>query len=235
MSKSASGSALLSRRNAAAAAALALGGAASGRMSAQVKPAGAGRFEPRRHDKDDWLDQVPGQHRLVFDTTTPESLSQALLFANNFLRTNRTDYGLQNSDLAVVIVVRHRSAPFGFNDAMWAKYGAAAGAHASFEDPKTKTTPKINVFNATDYGTLLANRGVNFEMLAKQGVQIAVCSASTRAISGVAAKAMGVEVDTVFKEITSNLVSNARMAPAGIVTVARAQERGYALISNCAV
>ena len=219
----------LTRRNAgaAAAAALAFGGIAA----AQVKAAAA-RFEPIRHDKDNWLDKLPGGHRLVFDTTTPASVAQAIFFANNFLRTNRNDYGLQNSDLAVVIVLRHQSAPFGYSDAMWAKYGSAAAAHAAFEDPKSKGIPKANVFNSADYGNLMPNRGTTIDVVAKQGVQFAVCSASTRAVAGVIARASGGEVDAIYAEITSNLVSNARMVPAGIVTVARAQERGYSLISN---
>ena len=81
------------------------------------------RWEPVRHEKDDWLDKVPGKHRLVFDTTTVDGLGDALLFANNFFRANKGEYGLDSSDLAVVIIVRHRSTPLGYNDAMWAKYG----------------------------------------------------------------------------------------------------------------
>ena len=220
----------LTRRNAGAAAVAAM--ALAGSARAQVKSTAAGRFAPGRHEKDDWLDQAPGQHRLVFDTTSPDSLAQAIFFANNFMRVNRSDYGLQNSDLAVVIVVRHRSAPFGYSDAMWAKYGTAAAAHAAFEDPRSKAIPKANVFNSADYGNLMPNRGVTIDAVAKQGVQLAVCSSSTRAVAGVIARATGGDTEAIFSEITGNLVSNARMVPAGIVTVTRAQERGYSLVSN---
>jgi len=34
----------------------------------------------------------------------------------------------------------------------------------------------------------------------------------------------------VFKELTENLVQSGRMVPAGIVTVNRAQERGYSFV-----
>jgi hypothetical protein len=37
--------------------------------------------------------------------------------------------------------------------------------------------------------------------------------------------------DAIYNELTTNLVSNARMVPAGIVAVNRAQERGYSLAS----
>ncbi len=88
-------------------------------------------------------------------------------------------HGLQNSDLALVIVVRHRSAPFGFNYAMWAKYNAALAAHASYEDPKSKAVPKINVYNSGEYAELAPNRGTTLAALAKQGVQFAVCANSS--------------------------------------------------------
>jgi intracellular sulfur oxidation DsrE/DsrF family protein len=45
------------------------------------------------------------------------------------------------------------------------------------------------------------------------------------------ARAAGGDTDAVFAEMTANLVSNARMVPAGIVAVSRAQERGYSLVS----
>ena len=36
----------------------------------------------------------------------------------------------------------------------------------------------------------------------------------------------------LYKELTANLVANARMVPAGIVAVNRAQERGYTLVTT---
>jgi intracellular sulfur oxidation DsrE/DsrF family protein len=69
------------------------------------------------------------------------------------------------------------------------------------------------------------------DSLSKQGVQFAVCSMATRANAGMIARTAGKSTDTIFAELTSNLVSNARMVPAGIVAVNRAQERGYSLVS----
>lgn len=218
------------RLNAGAAslAALAIGGVAM----AQEKSAPAARWEPTRHEKDDWLDKLPGKHRLVFDTIGSNGLGEALLFANNFINVNRADYGLQNSDLAVVIIVRHRSTPFGYNDAMWAKYGAAIAARAEVEDPKTKGAPKVNMYNSKEYAELLASRGGTLDSLFKLGVQLAVCATSTRGYARAIAEAVGGNADAINSELIANLVSsNARMVPAGIVAVNRAQERGYSLVS----
>jgi hypothetical protein len=206
-------------------------GAVAAAANAQQKAAPAARWQPTRHDKDDWLDQLPGQHRLVFDTTTPEGLGDAMFFCNSFMGVNRSEYGLQNSDLAVVIVVRFRATPFGYTDAVWTKYGMPMSAQARVEDPKTRLAPKMNLYGAAGYGPLMSNRGVTWDALAKQGVHLAVCSVSTHGYAGNIAAATGANPDTIFGELTSNLVSNARMVPAGIVVVNRAQERGYSLVS----
>ncbi len=219
----------LNRLNAGAASVAAL--AMSGIAMAQVKPRANTPWEPARHQKDDWLDELPGKHRMVFDTTTADGLGDALLFTSNFIRMNRSDYGLESGDLAMIIIVRHRSTAFAFNDAMWTKYGVPLAARSAFEDPKTKAAPKANVFLSQGYGEALNNRGTTLDAVSKQGVQIAVCSLATRAIAGLVAGAVGGSADAIFGELISNLVSNARMVPAGIVAVNRAQERGYSLVS----
>lgn len=209
---------------AASLAALAVGGVAM----AQQKSAAPARWEPARHDKDDWLEQPSAKHRLLFDAITSDGVAEALAFAGNFIRVNKTDYGLENNDLAVVIIVRHRATPFGYNDAMWAKYGTALARFTPIEDPKTKEAPKVNVYNSADYPSL-PNRGTTFESLAKQGVQVGVCSVATRALAGMVAGAVSGNADAINSELIANLVPNARMVPAGIVAVNRAQERGYTL------
>jgi intracellular sulfur oxidation DsrE/DsrF family protein len=200
----------LTRFNAGAAsvAALALGSVAM----AQVKSTPTTPWEPARHDKDDWMDAIPGKHRMVIDTTSPDGLRDGLLYAGNFLLANRTDYGLQNQDLAVIVVARHASTGYGFNDAMWAKYGV------TLADPQTKETPKTNP-SATTLATL-----------ASQGVQFAVCSMATNRIAGMIARASGGTAPEIFTELSANIVKNAHMVAAGIVAVNRAQEKGYSSV-----
>src|SRR4051812_849191 len=181
----------LTRLKVGAAAAVALGGVAR----AQTRP--AARFEATRHDKDDWLDAVPGKHRLVFDTTTSSGFSEALLFANSFLIANRNDYGLQNSDLALVIVVRHIATSFGFNDAMWDKYGVPMAD--GFVDPKTKQTPKTNIYKG-------GAGAATIDGLVKQGVQFAVCTMASRRIAGMIATTTGGNTNTIFDELSANLI-----------------------------
>jgi hypothetical protein len=205
--------------------------AMAGVAFAKQKSSGDSPWRAARHEKDDWLDIPHVKHRLVFDTISADALGDALAFALNFSAMNRAEYGLENSDLAVVIVVRHRSTAFGYSDSMWAKYGTTLAARSKVDDPKTKLPPKVNLYNSTDYGELMPNRGITLEALSKLGVQFAVCSLATHAYAGMIAQQTGSKADAIFSELTGNLVSNARMVPAGIVAVSRAQERNYTLVS----
>jgi intracellular sulfur oxidation DsrE/DsrF family protein len=174
---------------------------------------------------------VSAQHRILFDTTTPAAIGLALLFASNYLAANHAGYGLADDNLAVVICLRHKSTPFAYSDAMWAKYGGPISARAGFTDPTTNQPPVRNVYQATGYGTLLQNNGITLDSMLKRGVRLAVCQMSTRAYATVAAQNTGGKVDDIYKELAEHLVPNARMVPAGIVAVNRAQERGYSFAS----
>jgi len=203
--------------------------AGTAEVRAQSRP--IARFQPERHEKDDWLDQLPGKHRMVFDTTKPDGFGEAIAFASNFIRVNQTDYAIPSDELAIIIVARSRSTPFAYNDAMWEKYGVPLAARANFTDPKTKQAPKLNVYKSADYGDQLPTRGTTLDSLLKQGVHLAVCQVATRNFAGAIAAAVGGKTDTIYEELVANIVNNARMVPAGIVAVNRAQERGYSLVT----
>ena len=191
-------------------------------------PAPAGPWQAARHSEDDWMDQPSAKHKFFMDTTTAEALGNAMLYTNNFFTASRNGYALTDQDSAVIVCVRHESAPFAFSDAMWAKYGAVLAEHAgNFNDPKTKQTPAINVYVAAGYNGLLPSRGITLDANIKRGLRLAVCQLATRAIAGVAAQRTGGKVDDIYKELVDNRLPNATMVPAGIVAVSRAQEHGY--------
>jgi intracellular sulfur oxidation DsrE/DsrF family protein len=207
------------------------GGAAFGAagISAQGQSReGGAKFQPARHAADDWFDQVPGQHRFVFDSITADGLTNALLFMNNYYTANQTGYGLTDKDLAVVLVLRHRSTPFAYNNAIWGKYGTPITQRSQYNDPSTNQPPKTNLFAGSGGG---GQGGRNtLVTLAERGVQFAVCQISTRNYANTIAMATGANADAVYAELAGNLLANARLVPAGIVAVNRAQERGYSLV-----
>ncbi len=202
-------------------------GVAGFRPAFPVQSSASSPFEPAHHQEDAWFDKIPGKHRFIFDTTTPEGFGGALLYANNFFEANKTGYGLDASDLAVVIVARHMSTPFAYNDMIWSKYGRPLTSTSNFTDPKTKEPPSVNLFNATGYGGSLTNRGTTLDSLLKRGLHLAVCRMATRALAGAIAGSTGGDAGKINDELIANIVMNAHMVPAGIVAVSRAQEHGY--------
>jgi len=184
-------------------------------------------FRPTRHAQDDWMDKMPGKHRLVFDTTTPAGIGAAIAYANNFLMASKDGYGLNDQDHAIIIIARHFSTPFAYNDAMWKKYGKAMPPVAVLDDPKTKQRPDFNIYFDKDYGFDLPNLGATINEVQKKGVNFAVCQMATRFFAGNLAQATGGTADAVYNELVANLVPNSHMVAAGIVAVNRAQERGF--------
>ena len=200
-----------------------LGATAATAPSAAAQAVSTDKWQPTRHELDDWYDHIPGKHRFVFDTISPEGIGNALQFAGNFFEANKTGYGLTDADSAVIVIVRHKSTAFGYNDAMWTKYGAKLSEFANnFVDPKTKEVPTVNVY-ATDKGRM--------DGLIKRGAHIAVCQMATRAYSGMLARSTGGNADEIFNELGKNLIPNGHLVPAGILAVNRAQEHGYTITS----
>jgi intracellular sulfur oxidation DsrE/DsrF family protein len=199
-------------------------GAGLGASRAQAQ---ATKFQPAQHPLDDWFDQIRGTHRFVIDSTTPEGGGGALAFANNFFEANKNGYNLDPPSLAVVVVLRHFSTPFGYKDAIWSKYSSQIFELIKFNDPKTMQPAKTNLYNAAGYGLSLTNFGTTIDSLVSRGVNFAVCDMATHFFAGYIADKTKANADAVYRELAANLVPNARLVPAGIVAVNRAQEHGY--------
>ena len=195
-----------------------IGGAAVG-AAVPAQAQAPGRFDAVRHAQDDWLDQIPGQHRYIVDAPNPDGFSSAIQFTTTYFNINVNDYGLKDSDLAVVLVARHLSTLFAYSDAIWAKYGKPISDRNKVLDPKTNQPPTVNL------------QRDRLEPLIKRGLRLAVCNQSSRGYAGAIAMAMGLKQDEVFEEMKANLLPNARLVPAGIVAINRAQERGFSLAS----
>lgn len=208
---------------------LGTGIAAMGAMTATSDAAAKDRrWKPAMEKQDDWM-ELPGRHRLVFDVTSPDGAGEALFFAKNYIDMNKSAYGLEPSQLANIIILRHFGTLLGYNDTVWAKYGEIFSNMTHFMNPKTKQAAKRNLYNAEGFGAALPNRGATLSGLAKEGIQFGVCGLATEKIAGMLAQQTKSKSDEVHAELSGNLIGNARLVPAGIVAVNRAQERGYAL------
>lgn len=189
----------------------------------------AGGWVPAREPQDRWLDDISGRHRQLFDTITPEGVARALTFTYTFYAANKDAYGIEPKDLGVVMILRSGSTPYGFNDKIWAKYGTALFGRTKLADPVTKAAPVVNLYNAPDKAAQLPTNGLTLDTLTGMGGRFAVCSVSSRKLAAALAQETGGSADSVLAELQGNLVSGARLVPAGIVALNRAQERHFSL------
>jgi len=162
---------------------------------------------------DAWLDDLKGQHKTIYDCTSVENGSFGWTFARNFLTANTGPiYQLKDTDLNVIVCVRHSATVFGFNDEMWAKYKLGESQKVSEGGVPAVKNPHANLAND----------------LAKRGVIVAVCGMATTRIARTVASSAGVTAADVESDLKANLVTpTARVVAAGVVVTNRAQEKGF--------
>lgn len=191
----------------------------SRRVGAQA-PA-ASTFEPTRHVQDAWLDAIPGKHRVVLDVTSAAGVPEAVRFVNNILVGNKNTYDLEESEAAMVVILRHSATAFGYTDAIWSKHGEALAGFTRYANPESTEPPTGNPF-ATGADSPLGG-------LAARGVQFAVCDAASRGTSRRLA-GQGGDADAIYTEMVANMIPSSRLVAAGVIAVTRAQEYSYSVI-----
>ncbi|HSG64014.1 MAG TPA: hypothetical protein VLD39_03405 [Gammaproteobacteria bacterium] len=192
-------------------------------------PRAAAAFAPARHALDAWLDQMPGTHRVFIDSATAVGGAEALLYANNLFMARENAYAGEPADFAMVVCFRHFSTPFGYNDAVWAKYGEVFNSIMHFPDPTTGAAPTINLMNSSAH-TTLQNFGVTVDAVGAKGAEFAICAAATQFIAGVVAGETGGDAAAIREELIAGAIPNSRFVSAGVMALTRAQEYGYSLL-----
>jgi intracellular sulfur oxidation DsrE/DsrF family protein len=212
MSKELSG-----RRGLLAALGTVAGALAVGSRRAEAQSTGAA-YRPVFHEQDSWMDK-PGKHRVICDVSSAVGVVEALRFVGNIYEGNRAGYGVEQGDLAVIVILRHQATSFGYGNALWAKYNAAYLEHSLYK-------PASGANGQTTNPHLTANA---LEGFIKRGVQFGICATATRGIIRRITSAAP-EGEAIFKEVSANLIPNSRLVPAGVVAVTRAQEYGYSVL-----
>ncbi len=216
------------RRNFLAGAGVIAAGASIAAASGTARAASASGFTPERHAEDGWMDAMGGKHRVFLDSSDGSGGIQAMNYANNMLRAHAMGYGGTDSDYAIVVCFRHDSSPFGFNDAMWEKYGrlfmGRTGVRVGETDEQVKVNP-VTVANSP-YG----NRSNTVDALRNRGVRFAICNLSTLGMADQLSRSTGVPSDEVYQELVDNAIPDSHIVPAGIMAASRAQEYGFTFL-----
>ena len=161
------------------------------------------------------MDRLPGRHRTFIDCATVSGAGEGMLYANNLYVANRNGYQLNESDVAIVVCLRHFATAFAYNDTIWGKYGTAISNLVQFTDPKTKQLPTTNLLNSADYGMSLTNFGNSIPSVVKRG-HISPCATWPRgSLRDQLGHSRQGRPEAVHKELASNLIPNSHLVAAG--------------------
>lgn len=206
---------------------------ASAVQAADTPHAAHATFTPARHPEDAWLEERGGVHRAFIDSSSGGGGIGAMNFAANLLSAHADGYGGSDEDYSLIVCFRHDSSPFGFNDAMWEKYGSLFSRRTGVRNGDSDEPVQINPLTVANspYG----NRSNTVESLRARGIRFAVCNMSTRGMAGMLARSTGTTADAVYQELASNLIPAGRLVPAGVLAATRAQEYGYSLLFSAGI
>jgi intracellular sulfur oxidation DsrE/DsrF family protein len=172
---------------------------------------------------DTWFAAMRGTYKVIYDCVQAGGGTDGIMFARNFMKFSQDKLATKDADMSVIVSFRHFATPYGYTDAMWAKYPQFAEL-LKVQDPTTK---KPAVRNIPLHDDVEEQPGANIPALVARGVHFTVCGAATEFIAGILAGKSG-DAKLIEAELAANLVPNARMVPAGVVGVQRAQKAGFA-------
>lgn len=162
------------------------------------------------------MNTLPGKHRVILDITTPDAVPDGLRYVGNLFNGSKTGYGLEDRDLALIVVLRHGATAYGYGEAIWSKYGKQL-------DSKAAEPPTTNPYDAPPRNQISG--------LAARGVHYVVCGSASLGIARRLAGEKG-DADAMLKTMMANMIPNSHMIAgvAGVVPVTHAQEYGYSYL-----
>ena len=191
---------------------------------------------------DDWIKEVKGTHRCLFDFPQHKN-GFPQLHILNYLNTYATAYKAAPGQVGAVgtfySVGTQSSIPLAFNDTIWAKY--ALGEYTGLKDASGKPYTR-NVFNrptAQDLHLLIQAMGtpnipalseaipaLGIESLQKMGTKFILCNNALGLwCLELEARGKGKAPD-IEKELRANLLPGVTMVPAMVIAIDKAQEAG---------
>jgi hypothetical protein len=213
-----------------------------GAIAAVALPAAARGSTVQESGPDDWINEVKGAHRCLFDFPQHKSLLPQLHILN-YLNTYATAYKTAAGQAGAVGtfygIGQQSSIPLAFNDAMWAKYGL--GEYLSLKDAGGKPYTR-NVFNRPtkeDAHLLMqalqtpaipalaeAVPAIGIESLQKMGTKFLLCANAFGAwCLELEARGKGKAQD-IEKELRANLLPGVTVIPAMVIAIEKGQAAG---------
>ena len=191
---------------------------------------------------DDWIKEVKGTHRCLFDFPQHKNgfpQLHILNYLNTYAQAYKAPAGTAGAVGTLYGIGAQSSIPLGFNDAMWAKY--QLGEYMGLKDASGKPYTR-NVFNKPtkdDLHLLMqaigtptipafaeAMPGLGIESLQKMGAKFILC-ANALGIWCLELEARGKgKAKEIEADLRANLLPGVTIVPAMVIAIDKAQEAG---------
>jgi intracellular sulfur oxidation DsrE/DsrF family protein len=191
---------------------------------------------------DDWINDVKGSHRCLFDFPQHKNgfpLLHILNYLNTYAMAYKTGPGQVGAVGTFYSAGNQASIPLAFNDAIWAKY--QLGVYTGLKDADGKAYTR-NVFNRptpADLHLLMqvidapmipalagAMPALGIESLQKMGTKFVLC-ANALGIWCLELEARGKgKAADIEQELRANVLPGVTIVPAMVIAIEKAQEAG---------
>jgi len=191
---------------------------------------------------DDWIKEVKGTHRCLFDFPQHKNgmpLLHILNYLNTYSQAYKTSAGQVGAVGTFYSVGTQSSIPLAFNDSIWAKYqlgaylglkdaSGAAYTRNVFNQPTTKDLHLVMKAAELPMLTALADAipALGIESLQKMGTKFILCN-NALGIWCLELEARGKgKAQDLDKELRANVLPGVSIVPAMVIAIDKAQEAG---------
>jgi intracellular sulfur oxidation DsrE/DsrF family protein len=210
--------------------------------AASLSIAGTRTVAAEESGHDDWIQEVKGTHRCLFDFPQHKNgfpLLHILNYLNTYSAAYKTGAGQVGAVGTFYSVGSQASIPLAFNDAIWAKYdlGVYTGLKDADGKPYTRNvfnrpTPKdlhllMQVIDSPMIPALAdAVPALGIESLQKMGAKFVLCNNALGIwCLELEARGKGKAAD-IDKDLRANLLPGVTIVPAMVIAIDKAQEAG---------
>ena len=206
---------------------LLLTGAAGG-MTSLISPhlAMGGTTAVSMSEAEEWFKKIKGEHRVVYDGSTPHDGFPIIWNWAFYLSNNQT--GSTDSDITAMTVLRHSAMPFALKTELWEKY--QLGEFVGVNDKQTQKPSLRNPYYEPMAGDFPVPAIQGIKDLQARGALFCVCDLALNVYSGMKAAQIGADPATVYAEWKAGVLPGIQVVPSGVWALERAQKNGCAYI-----
>lgn len=175
--------------------------------------------------QDQWLKNLNGQHRQLFDSPQPVG-GIPLVHIMNFMNTYNRVYNVSDAQINTVGTFYGATTFHALNDAMWTKYRIAEFLQGIGVDGGTGGSPNPWRAEPQILGMTIADASI--ESLQKRGTRFIVCNNALGIFATLLANAQGLEAEQVLAEMKANVLPGVEIVPAMVIAIGQGQNAGLA-------